>query len=258
MRRQIWRKALIFISFLLFPLTIYYFSPALIIIAAADGIVATSFIIFTVMFFLSLVFGRLFCGWVCPAGGLQEASFMINNKAARGGKAYRIKYYIWVPWLLLIILLFIRAGGIRQVDPLYHIPGGISVSQPGDYIIYFFIVGLIFILSLTAGKRAFCHYLCWMAPFMIIGTKIKSVRLWPSLHLTTVSDTCNNCKRCNKECPMSLDVNTLVNSGIENNPECILCAACIDACPQSVLRFSFSKASLQHNKYFRAVKRHEK
>jgi hypothetical protein len=56
---------------------------------------------------------------------------------------------------LLIILLFIRAGGIRQIDPLYHIPGGISVSQPGDYIICFFIVGLIFILSLLPVKGPF-------------------------------------------------------------------------------------------------------
>ncbi len=132
------------------------------------------------------------------------------------------------------------------------------MSQPGDYIIYFFIIGLIFVLSLTAGKRAFCHYVCWMAPFMIIGTKIKSTRLWPSLRLTTVSDSCNDCKRCNQKCPMSLDVNALVNSGIEDNPECILCAACIDACPQSALRFSFSRTSVQHNKHIGLGKRHEK
>lgn len=240
MRRQRWRKALIFISFLFFPLTIYYFSPVLIIMGAMEGIAATSLLVFAAMFVFSLVFGRLFCGWICPAGGLQEASFIINMKAARGGRADWIKYFIWAPWLILIISFFIRADGIRQVDPLYHIPGGISVAQPGDYFIYFFFVGLIVILSLTAGKRAFCHYVCWMAPFMVIGTRIKSTRLWPSLRLTADPVICNDCKRCYRNCPMSLDVNSLVRTGIEDSPECILCATCIDVCPQKVLRFSFS------------------
>jgi ferredoxin-type protein NapH len=74
LQRQSWRKALIFISFLLFPLTIYYFSPMLIIMGATEGIVATSLLVFTAMLIFSLVFGRLFCAAcidVCPQSVLR-------------------------------------------------------------------------------------------------------------------------------------------------------------------------------------------
>ncbi len=44
MKRQRLRKALILISFLFFPVTLYYFSPVLIIQGVAEGIVAGSFL----------------------------------------------------------------------------------------------------------------------------------------------------------------------------------------------------------------------
>ncbi|MCA1076459.1 hypothetical protein K9O30_22675 [Clostridium bowmanii] len=47
MKRQNIRKALIIISFLLFPITIYYFSPFLIIEGMTKGIITGSFILFT-------------------------------------------------------------------------------------------------------------------------------------------------------------------------------------------------------------------
>jgi hypothetical protein len=57
-RRQRIRKALIIFSFLLFPITINYFSPYVIV----NG----SFISFTLMFLSALFLGRLWCGWACP------------------------------------------------------------------------------------------------------------------------------------------------------------------------------------------------
>jgi len=71
-------------SFLLFPVTINYFSPYVIIDGASEGIVAGSFITFGTLFLGSLFFGRAFCGWVCPGAGLQEACFSISDKRARG------------------------------------------------------------------------------------------------------------------------------------------------------------------------------
>ena len=60
MNRQRIRKSIIFISFLLFPITIYYFSPALTVEEAYNRIVTGRLIVFTLLFLLSLVFGRDF------------------------------------------------------------------------------------------------------------------------------------------------------------------------------------------------------
>ncbi|MDH5174746.1 MAG: 4Fe-4S binding protein [Elusimicrobiota bacterium] len=235
--RQKIRKAIILISFLLFPVTINYFSPYIIIDGASKGIVAGSFITFALLFFVSLFLGRSFCGWLCPAGGVQEWCFAVNDKKARDGRLNCIKYFIWIPWIGIIIITAISAGGFHTVNPLHLTETGISVSEPASYMLYFTIVGLFLILSFTAGKRAFCHYLCWMAPFMIIGTKIKNFLRWPSLHLEVASDKCKQCKTCDKNCPMSLEVSKMVERGFMKNAECILCGNCVDNCTERVIKY---------------------
>ncbi len=237
-KRQKIRKGIIFISFLLFPITIYYFSPYLIVQAAFEGIVAGSFIIFTLMFLSSIFFGRAFCGWLCPAGGLQEAAFIVNKAPNKGGFRKLIKYGIWLPWVTIILLLLINAGGIKKVDMLYQTWHGISVSNPTAYIIYYGVVFLIVIFSYISGKRSFCHTICWMAPFMVLGILIRSKLGIPGLKMKTESEKCISCGNCNSKCSMSLDVKDLVkNQKLTSNIDCILCGECIDACPKKVIQF---------------------
>jgi ferredoxin-type protein NapH len=239
-RRQRIRKALIIFSFLLFPITINYFSPYVIVDGASQGIVNGSFISFTLMFLSALFLGRLWCGWACPGGGLQEIAFAVNDKPARGGKFNWIKWAIWIPWIGIIAMLAIRAGGYRTVNFFHLTEGGISVDRPEGYIIYYTVVGLLVVLSLTAGRRAGCHYICWMAPFMILGRKVRNLFRWPSLRLKAETENCTNCKRCTANCPMSLDVNGMVQRGRMEDSECILCGSCVDVCPKEVIRYSFS------------------
>lgn len=96
MKRQRLRKLLLVVSFLLFPITLYYFSPALIINAGLEGIINGSFIVFVLMFLFSIPFGRLFCAYICPAGGLQECAFSVNEKLPKQGWRNYIKYIIWI------------------------------------------------------------------------------------------------------------------------------------------------------------------
>lgn len=84
-KRQKYRKSLIILSFLIFPITIYYFSPYLIIEGAFQGILVGSGLVFISLFLLSIVFGRLFCGWLCPAAGLQEAVVIANDSRMMKG-----------------------------------------------------------------------------------------------------------------------------------------------------------------------------
>jgi len=88
--------------------------------------------------------------------------------------------------------------------------------------------------------RAFCHYVCWMAPFMILGRKVRNLARWPALRLKADAEKCIDCRRCTQNCPMSLDVNGLVHRETMEHSECILCRTCVDSCPQGVIRYSFS------------------
>jgi len=146
MKRQKIRKAIIFVFFLLFPIVLYYLSPALIIEGASKGIITGSFIVFSLLFISSLFVGRLYCGWICPGAGLQEACFRISDKRARGGKYNLIKYFIWVPWVSIIVFSVVQAGGFRSINPFFQTKSGISVAEPASYPIYYTVLGLITIL----------------------------------------------------------------------------------------------------------------
>jgi NAD-dependent dihydropyrimidine dehydrogenase PreA subunit len=81
---------------------------------------------------------------------------------------------------------------------------------------------------------------CWMAPFMILGRKLGRLTGIPSLHLVADNARCISCSQCTRWCPMSIDVLARVRRGDMEHPDCILCGACADICPQKVIRFEFS------------------
>lgn len=238
--RQKTRRTLLFISFLLFPIIMNYFSPYVIIDGAAHGLINGSFIVFGLLFFSALFVGRLWCGWLCPGGGLEDACSLVNDKPARGGRLDWTKWFIWVPWLAVIGLSAVSAGGYSQVDVFYLTDSGVSVGQPHAYFIYYIVVGLFVTIALFAGRRGACHYICWMAPFMIVGRRIRNVFEWPALRLQADEQKCVDCGRCDRGCPMSLPVNQLVRAPSMEHDECILCGNCVDTCPQGVITFSFS------------------
>jgi polyferredoxin len=237
MKRQTLRKTLIYASFILFPATIYYLSPALILQAATEGILAGSGIVFILLFLSGLVFGRAWCGWLCPGGGLQEACMMAVNKAV--GPRRWVKYVIFWPWLGAIIVLAARAGGIHRVNPLYEMPHGVAFVEPGAWYVIAGFVTLIATLALLAGRRAFCHHVCWMAPFLIAGASLRERLGGPTLRLEASAAACSGCGRCTSRCPMSLDVKGMVRSGRMAHADCILCGECVDGCPRGAVRYTF-------------------
>lgn len=237
--RQKVRSGIIIAAFIIFPAIFYYFSPYLIIMGASEGIITGSFIMFAVLFLSALFLGRGFCAWFCPLGGMQEACFTARNKPVNN-KLNWIRYLIWVPWIAIIIYMAVTAGGFNKVDFFYQTTYGFSIGSVYALFIYLIVVLTTLILSYAVGKRAVCHYICWMSPFMIGGRKLRNLFGWPSLRLTADSDKCTDCMKCTKNCPMSLDVNAMVAGGSMENPECILCGNCVDNCKKDIIHYTFS------------------
>ena len=101
MRQRI-RKTTLLISLLLFPITMWYFSPYIIISAAMEHVINGSFIVFAAMLVFSMFFGRVWCGYLCPAGGLQECALRINAFLAESAAEH-------VLWDLMSKDLWLRA-----------------------------------------------------------------------------------------------------------------------------------------------------
>ena len=148
---------------------------------------------------------------------------------------------IWVPWGCSIVACAWIAGGFTTVDPLYGIPGGVSMNSPLGLPIYFGIVALFFVPNLFLGRRAMCHCICWMAPFMVLGEKLGSALRVPQLRIEADPNGCIGCGKCDRACPMSLPVQDLLAGGTVADAECIQCAACADVCPKGVLRLRMGR-----------------
>lgn len=142
------RKFTLIISMMLFPITIYYFSPYLIIMAAMQHIINGSFIVFSMMFILGLFFGRLWCGFLCPTGGMCECFAQISDKTPKQGWHNYIKYGIWLVWLSGIIICHVLGKGDYTIQPFFMPEHGISISDIYGYIIYYGIVILFLIPAL--------------------------------------------------------------------------------------------------------------
>jgi len=235
--RQNIRKAIILFSFFLFPATFYYMSPYLIIEATAKGIINGSFIMFSLMFLSSLVLGRGFCGWVCPAGGCQEAIFLARDRKVKGGDY--IKWIIWIPWISAIVIVALKAGGYKKVDFFYQTSHGLSIANVYALVTYLMVLLLIAAPAFIIGKRSFCHHICWMAPFMVLGRKIANIFKWPSLRLAAKPAVCIQCRKCTENCSMSLPVENMVAKKQMENAECILCGTCVDGCTRGAITYIF-------------------
>ena len=228
MRQKI-RNGIQTLSALLFPLTFFFLSPYLIIAAASQGILGGSAMVFGGLFVLSIVTSRLFCGWLCPGGALQDYVANSNGRNWNSRAKNLSKYGIWVVWLGFIVYLWIRNQPLRA-DAMFNF-----TIDPQYLITYVMVVLVIYLFTLLTGRRGMCHSFCWMAPFMVLGGAFADLLHIPRFRLQARPEQCVSCGKCAKACPMSLPINEMVKAGRPDSTECINCLRCVDTCPNGAI-----------------------
>ena len=147
------RSGALLLSLLLFPLTLNYFSPYLIVEGAALGFLSGFAVVFAAMFVGALLVGRLWCAWVCPGAGLMESLFGLQPKRFPRGRADLVKWAIRVPWMTAIVILLYQAGGPPGINLFHRIEGGVSIQSPVDFVKFYGVVVLFMIPSVAFGRR---------------------------------------------------------------------------------------------------------
>jgi cytochrome c oxidase accessory protein FixG len=166
---------------------------------------------------VTVLFGRVWCGWLCPQTVLVDFSRFIDRLDNKG-TAYKAAAYA----ATFGISALIAADLIWYFVSPYEFIGRLFSGLLGGVLWGFWIVlTAILFLNFAFLRHRFCATVC---PY----SKVQSV-LFDNKTLVIAFDggrkeECMNCAACVKTCPVGIDIRNGLDAA------CINCAECIDAC----------------------------
>lgn len=158
---------------------------------------------------MTLLFGRIFCGHLCPVGALQELAYALPGK----------KVVIKTRALELIraaIFLSAVAGFFFLVD---------MMALTGLYDLFSltlttgFCTAAAFVILSVIIYRPVCRIIC---PFGFIFSILAQF----SIFRLRQGQSCTGCKKCERICPAGA-----LKNGVSTR-ECYLCGRCRESCPE--------------------------
>lgn len=231
------------------------------------------FLIIGVLILISLLSSRLFCGFICPVGSIQDfLSIFRSKKKQFSRKTHKFLTHIKLVILLIIIIAIMALGIAKVISPIFYIDyknnlgdfadkplGYFSLSEylfvflpeiiqdiinSGDililfndfltsFIFFFYIIILIFAVYYP---RMYCRYLC---PYAALSSLFSE---YSFLKLARNPVKCagrKECGICEKVCPMQIRILDEKFEGFTGGGECILCLKCVEKCPFNALKLKF-------------------
>jgi len=208
-----------------------------------------------VLLILTVVFGRFFCGWLCPLGtciDIFDTLFFRRRSGQRPGRTRpQWKYYILaavlvaallgaqIAWLVDPIPLLTRTAAtvvyplslgaynlfINQAGPLLHHFGIYLYPAPVHHFSLEIPVGIVFLIVLGMSffaRRMWCRSFCPLGALLAL---VGRFGIWKRY----VTERCTGCGVCSRACKMGAIPADRCSQ--TDTAECILCYDCM-ACPQ--------------------------
>lgn len=238
---------------------------------------------------LIVIFGKSWCGWVCPFGLVQDwitgirEFFSIREArfSKRSDTILNYFKYFFLAWIVVpaqfiensdFFRPFCAVCPVRTLMPPFF--NGFSFSNVWTInmtngvtfmfsFLLMFITGSV-IVGMFFKKRFFCYF-CPIAAFMHI---LKPLTL---LRLVKEPSACHGCGTCKRKCTMGID-NTYQARTVTavQGDGCCGCFGCVDTCSSGAIKIKFgpipiysssrahaaSRPILQRVREFLAKKRH--
>jgi polyferredoxin len=205
---------------------------------------------------LTLIFGRAFCGWICPLGTLIDgAAKLFDPPEKRFSEQTHEHLLRWKYWILagVLVAAIFSCQLVFLLDPLvltfrataaglYPVAANLLPRGTLDaaWAIRFSEIAfaplalLIAILALTAiTPRFYCRYLCPLGALYALISRVPLLR-------RRVSDDCDGCdkigavRQCVSGCRMGA---VPINPRKTRNHECIRCMTGRSFCHAEAIRF---------------------
>ncbi len=197
-------------------------------------LILTFFIIF-VFIFATQVFGRVWCGWLCPQTVIVDYTRFIDFMKKKTAVKKAVNYFI-----VFLISMLIAANMIWYFVSPYDFFTKLASGNlhPVTWGFWIVLTGITF-LNFAFVRHTFCKTVCPYA-------KLQSV-LYDDYTMIIAMDParqhlCMGCAACVRACPVNIDIGKGVNSA------CIMCAECIDAC-EKMMRKNQNQPSLIRYSY---------
>lgn len=188
---------------------------------------------------VTYVFGRVYCGWICHLGALQEILFfrgkfhILQSKKAQN--ILRSVRYV----LMSALIIQLAVTGTRywcKIDPFTNIFAFSDfytylsgVSQYDLNLIILITLIVLILVSSVIMYRPFCRTMCPVGLVLGLVSKIPGASV-----LGVDKNKCTGCKQGYSHCDIHAITHDEKYSIIETQ-DCIMCGDCIDSCKKSFL-----------------------
>lgn len=222
--------------------------------------------VFVSLFLVTAVFGRIFCGWICPQPIFLELVFRkieyliegdymqqiaLNKSPWTGSKIFKkgLKYLIF--FVLSFVIANTLLSYIIGVDALWKIMNEpINAHMSGFIAIVIFTIGFYWIFSWFREQACIlvCPYGRMQGVLLDKNTAVIAYdynRGEPRGKLKEKEEKnlgdCIDCNQCVVVCPTGIDI----RNGTQL--ECINCAVCIDACDSIMDKINLPRGLIRYD-----------
>ncbi len=178
--------------------------------------------IFLVLILVSLLLcGRLYCGYLCPFGAIQEVLALLSPwRLATPTRRDRV-----LKWMKFLLLGMLAVFGFvyKHYEVSHFEPFAVAFRLRGPAPVFVFLAVL-----LMAGlfiERFYCRYFC------PAGASLALLNMLTLFRLRRIQD-CRRCNICIKACPTK----AIDRDGVINFSECVLCNKCRVLCPDKAFQ----------------------
>lgn len=211
------------------PCPILHFENTVLFFVGVD-IPWQNMIYFLALIPITYLFGKVWCGWICHLGALQEFLYLPAKfnilRSANSQLGLKILRYVLIGALILQLVIQQRVFWCK-VDPFLS---AFTLQLPyNNELVGGILLGLILLTSLFTF-RPFCRGAC------PIGITLGWISAIPGASILGINGKCAGCKVCNNACKIDA-IYRKDKYSILDNRECIACTDCIDSCTKGGLNF---------------------
>lgn len=179
---------------------------------------------------IAVLFGRIFCGFLCPMGFLQDIVWKIREILHIDGMNRKEKFFEVIKTARYLILFLFFGGVIFGLDFCRICPASVTTSAFAGFTQAITVGYLFAVLVLVLGffmRRFWCN-LCPLGFLVGLFHKISLFRLVKD------NQACTKCGACYESCPMRIkSIYTESKKTDVTTTDCIFCGECIKKCPEN-------------------------